>query len=85
MNRHKYDGKWSDFNYGKEVAQTFLACQKRGTLVFPFGLVSGIMLTRMKMSVQFLKIEEKAKKQRDSSLCWWFEMAINTFGSIVPT
>ena len=32
--RHKYNGKWSDFDYDEEIGQTFLACQKRGTLVF---------------------------------------------------
>jgi len=31
---HKYDGKWSIFDFNKEVGCTFLACQKRGTLVF---------------------------------------------------
>ena len=31
---HKYNAKRSDFDHEKEVAQTFLACQKRGTLVF---------------------------------------------------
>lgn len=32
--RHKYNGKWSDFDYDEETGQTFMACQKRGTLVF---------------------------------------------------
>ena len=32
--RHKYDGKWSIFDYQKEEGTTFLACQKKGTLVF---------------------------------------------------
>lgn len=34
MQRHKYNGKWSEFNYEIEVLVTFAACQKRGTLVF---------------------------------------------------
>mgnify|MGYP003388652432 CR=1 FL=1 len=34
MERHKYSGKWSEFDYEQEVLQTFAACQKRGTLVF---------------------------------------------------
>ena len=34
MTRHKYRGKWSEFDYDEEKAQTFLKCQKQGQLVF---------------------------------------------------
>lgn len=34
MQRHKYNKKWSEFDYEKETDTTYLACQKRGTLVF---------------------------------------------------
>jgi len=32
--RHKYNGKWSDFDYELEKAQTFTECQKKGQIVW---------------------------------------------------
>lgn len=32
--RHRYDGKWSDFDHTLEKAQTFKDCQKKGQMVY---------------------------------------------------